>query len=86
MAKNNKINIDLEDIIDLNIEIINSNGKPALLFRKVTSMCDKNIVHVKNILKQALEEDSEIIMPVRLQIFNKPLARGKLKQAGINLD
>lgn len=74
------------DVIDLNINIVYSNGIPALQFRKVVSTCDKNMVQVKNILKRALEQDSEIIMPVRLQIVNKPLAIGKLKQVGIILD
>jgi hypothetical protein len=57
-----------------------------LQFRKIISTCDKNILNVKSILKKALENDTEIIMPVRLQIVNKPLAIGKLKQAGISLD
>jgi len=86
MVKNNKITINLDDVIDLNIEVVYSNGIPALQFRKIVSMCDKNILHVKNILKKALEENNEIIMPVRLQLVNKPRAIGKLKQAGINLD
>lgn len=86
MKKNNKITIDLSDVIDLNINIVYSNGIPALQFRKIISTCDKNILNVKSILKKALENDTEIIMPVRLQIVNKPLAIGKLKQAGISLD
>lgn len=86
MNKNNKITIDLNDVIDLNINIVYSNGIPALQFRKIISTCDKNILNVKSILKKALENDTEIIMPVRLQIVNKPLAIGKLKQAGISLD
>ena len=86
MKKNNKITIDLADVIDLNINIVYSNGIPALQFRKIISTCDKNILNVKSILKKALENDTEIIMPVRLQIVNKPLAIGKLKQAGISLD
>jgi len=86
LNKNNKITIDLADVIDLNINIVYSNGIPALQFRKIISTCDKNILNVKSILKKALENDTEIIMPVRLQIVNKPLAIGKLKQAGISLD
>jgi hypothetical protein len=86
LKKNNKITIDLADVIDLNINIVYSNGIPALQFRKIISTCDKNILNVKSILKKALENDTEIIMPVRLQIVNKPLAIGKLKQAGISLD
>jgi len=86
LKKNNKITIDLSDVIDLNINIVYSNGIPALQFRKIISTCDKNILNVKSILKKALENDTEIIMPVRLQIVNKPLAIGKLKQAGISLD
>ena len=86
MKNNNKITIDLADVIDLNIELIYSNGIPAVQLRKIISMCDKNAIHVKNILKKALSEDNEIIMPVRLRIINKPLAIGKLKQAGIILD
>ena len=86
MKNNNKITIDLADVIDLNIELVYSNGIPAVQLRKIISMCDKNMVHVKDILKKALSEDNEIIMPVRLQIVNKPLAVGKLKQAGIKLD
>jgi hypothetical protein len=86
LKKNNKITIDLNDVIDLNINIVYSNGIPALQFRKIISTCDKNILNVKSILKKALENDTEIIMPVRLQIVNKPLAIGKLKQAGISLD
>ena len=76
----------MNDVIDLNINIVYSNGIPALQFRKIISTCDKNILNVKSILKKALENDTEIIMPVRLQIVNKPLAIGKLKQAGISLD
>ena len=85
-SKPNKITVDLNEVIDLNINIVLSNGLPALQFRKVVSACDKNMAQVKNILKRALEQDSEIIMPVRLQIVNKPLAIGKLKHAGIVLD
>jgi hypothetical protein len=86
MQKDNKITIDLKEVIDLNINIVYSNGIPALQFRKTVSTCDKNMVNIKSILKRALEADTEIIMPVRLQIVNKPLAIGKLKQAGIKLD
>lgn len=82
----NKITLDLKNVIDLNINIISSNGLPALQFRKVISACDKNMPGIKELLKKALEEDNDIIMPVRLQIFNKPLAKGKLRQAGIILD
>jgi len=42
--------------------------------------------YVQDILKKALTENNDIIMPVRLQIFNKPLAKGKLKQTGLLLD
>jgi len=86
MSKPSKITVDMRDVIDLNINIVLSNGIPALQFRKVVSTCDKNMANVKSILKRALEQDTEIIMPVRLQIVNKPLAIGKLKQAGISLD
>ncbi len=81
MSKNNnKILIDIKDVIDLNINIVASNGIPAIQFRKIVSACDKNLPYVQEILKKALNEDNEIIMPVRLQIYNKPLAIGKLKQ------
>lgn len=86
MNNKNTIKINLDEAIDMNINIVQSNGIPALQFRKIVSTCDKNMPYIKEILKKALEEDSEIIMPVKLQIFNKPLAKGKLKQAGINLD
>ena len=86
MKNSNKITIDLADIIDMNIEIVYSNGIPAVQLRKIISVCDKNAIHVKNILKKGLSENTEIIMPVRLRIVNKPLAIGKLKQAGIKLD
>lgn len=76
----------MNEVIDLNINIVLSNGIPALQLRKVISTCDKNMVYVKGILKRALETDTEIIMPVRLKIVNKPLAIGKLKHAGICLD
>lgn len=86
MKKTETMKINLDEAIDMNINIVQSNGIPALQFRKIVSTCDKNMPYIKEILKKALEEDSEIIMPVKLQIFNKPLAKGKLKQAGINLD
>jgi hypothetical protein len=84
--KSNKLTIDLKDAIDFNINFGYSNGIPAVQFRKTISACDKNIVYIKDLIKKALNEDTEIIMPVRLQIVNKPLAKGRLKTIGINLD
>jgi len=86
MSKNEKISISLNDVIDLNINIVLSNGKPALQLRKIISACDKNMPYVQDLLKKALSENNDIIMPVRLQIFNKPLAQGKLKQTGLLID
>lgn len=88
MVANNKntIKINIDEAIDININIIQSNGIPALQFRKTISACDKNITSIKEILKKALDEDSEIIIPFKLKIFNKPLAKGRLLQAGIKLD
>ena len=83
MKKSKKITIDLKDIIDMNINIVLSNGIPAIQLRKVISACDKNMPNVKDIIKKALNDDAEIIMPVRLQIYNKPLAKGKLKKVGL---
>lgn len=86
MNNKNTIKINLDEAIDININIVQSNGIPALQFRKIVSTCDKNMPYIKEILKKALEEDSEIIIPFRLKIFNKPLAKGKIFQAGIKLD
>lgn len=86
MSNKNTIKINLDEAIDININIVQSNGIPAIQFRKIVSTCDKNMPSVKDILKKALEEDSEIIIPFRLKIFNKPLAKGKILQAGIKLD
>lgn len=78
-----KITIELKDIIDININIVMSNGKPAIQLRKIISACDKNLPYVQDIIKKALDEETDIIMPVRLQIFNKPLAKGKLLNTGL---
>lgn len=84
--KSETITVNLEDIVDVNINIIMSNGKPAIQFRKIVSACDKNMPYVQEILKKTLSNGNDVIMPVRLQIFNKPLALGKLKQVGLIVD
>ncbi len=87
MSKNNElIKLNPKDAIDLNIGIVYSNGLPAIRFIKIVSACDKNMPFLKNVLIKALDEENEIIMPVRLRIVNKFLAKGKLKEAGILLD
>ena len=83
MSKASKIELDLEDTLDMNIEIVLKNGLPALQFRKTITNCTKNNVVVKDIIAQALDEDSDVIMPVRLKFFNKDLAKYKLKKLGI---
>lgn len=83
---NEKIQVDLKDVVDLNINIVASNGLPAIQFKKVISACDKNMPYIKNILKKTLNEQDDVYMLTRIQIFNKPLAKGKIQQAGINLD
>jgi len=47
MSKNEKISISLNDVIDLNINIVLSNGKPALQLRKIISACDKKCLMFK---------------------------------------
>ena len=84
--KTEKIEIDLCDVIELNITIDKSNGKPALMFRKIVSACDKNMPYVQDILKKALSNESDIIMPVRLKIYNKEIAIGKIRKLGWTLD
>ncbi|HNV61749.1 MAG TPA: hypothetical protein PKN54_02280 [Candidatus Cloacimonas acidaminovorans] len=84
MKKSNKINISLDEVMDMNINIVQSNGVPAIALRKIISTCDKNMPRIKEIIEKTLyDEETEIIIPVRLQIFNKPLAKGKLIEAGI---
>ena len=82
MKQDNKIEIDLEDIIDLNMQIVPINGKHGLQFRRTYSVCDKNIESIRNIIIKALDNDSDLIMPVRLKFYNKDLAIYKLKQLG----
>ncbi len=81
-SKKEKLEIDLEDIIELNIQIVPINGKHGLQFRRTVSMCDKNLDSIKDIISKALDSDSDLIMPVRLKIFNKDLAIYKLKELG----
>jgi hypothetical protein len=67
----------------MNIEIILKGGLPALQFRKTIMNCDKNKEAIQEIIARALDNNSEIIIPMRLQFFNKDLAKYKLKKLSL---
>jgi len=81
--KSNKIEVDLNNVLELNIQIVKVNGKGGIQFRKTLSVYDKNIDTIKSIVNQALNDEVDLIMPVRLKIYNKPLAIGKLRNIGL---
>jgi len=81
--KNNELKISLDDVLDVNIEIVLIHGSPALQFRKAITACDKNLPVVQNIITKALDTDSEVLMPVRLNFYNKHRAIGRLKNVGL---
>jgi hypothetical protein len=83
VKKKDEITVSMEDLIELNIQIVSVNGKHGIQFRKTLSIYDKNIKTIQSIMTKALDDDVDLIMPVRLKIYNKPLAIGKLRQIGL---
>lgn len=71
----------------MNIHIIEHHGQPALQFRKIITLCEKNADLFEQIIKASFSNEKvEITAPVSLEFKDKLKARTKLKELGLILD
>jgi len=78
---------DADFFLEMNIHIVEHHGQPALQFRKIITLCEKNAPLFEQIIKASFsDEQVEITAPVSIQFKDKLKARAKLKEIGFVLD
>ena len=86
-TNNNKKELENDFFIEMNIHIVEHHGQPALQFRKIITLCEKNEHLFEQIIKASFSnEQVEITAPVSIQFKDKLKARAKLKEIGFVLD
>ena len=73
--------------LEMNIHIVEHHGQPALQFRKIITLCEKNAPLFEQIIRASFSDNKvEITAPVSIQFKDKLKARAKLKEIGFVLD
>ena len=86
LGQTNKKN-ENDFFIQMNIHIIEHNGQPALQFRKIITLCEKNAHLFEQIISASFSnKEIEITAPVSIKFKDKLKARAKLKEIGFVFD